>query len=193
MAQAKITLLGFYQYMASSEDDLFGEMVLPEDLDRDLVINSILKNNAEFEVLYTNPYFMKDMIGIWSKEWKRTFERWYEALIESEYDPIENYNRKEEWTDNGVSSGTDVSSGNVENKTSAFDSSTYQPEAKTESSTNGQTSATSQNIHSGRVHGNIGVTTSAQMIAGDVTTHQKYNLYNMIADCFKQELLIAVY
>lgn len=193
MSKAKITLIGFYQYMHQIGNDLFSEIELPDVIDKELVIDTILQNNAEFEALYTDPYFMQTMIGIWSKKWKRTFERWYEALIESEYNPVENYDRKEEWTDNGTSSGTDSSSGNVENKTSAFDSPTYQPEAKTESSTNGQTSATSQNIHSGRVHGNIGVTTSAQMIAGDVTTHQMYNLYNMIADCFKHELLIAVY
>lgn len=193
MSKAKVTLIGFYQYMASIEDNLFGEMSLPDDIDADLVVDAILQNNAEFEVLYADPFFMKGMIGIWSKKWERTFERWYEALIESEYNPIENYDRQESWTDTGSSSGTDSSSGSVENKTSAFDSSTYQPEAKTESSTSGQTSASTSNTHTGRVHGNIGVTTSAQMIAGDVTTHQMYNLYNMIADCFKQELLIAVY
>lgn len=193
MSKSKMTLIGLYQYMQKSDDDLFKELTLPDSIDKELVINSILMNNAEFEVLYSNPYFMQSMIGIWSNKWQRTFERWFDALIKSEYDPIENYDRKEEWKDNGTSSGTDSASGSVENKVSAFDSSSYQPDNTTSTINDAKSNATSENVHSGRVHGNIGVTTNAQMIQGDVTTHKMLNLYNLISDTFKAELLVSVY
>ena len=42
------------------------------------------------------------------------------------------------------------------------------------------------------MYGNIGVTTSAQMLEGELEV-RKNNLYNMIADCFATELCILVY
>lgn len=103
---------------------------------------------------------------------------------------------------------TDVNTEEV----SAFDSSTYQPSAKNTidndgtdtvdysgtikdeygEGTSGQETENSKDIHSGRIHGNIGTLTSQKMLADELDL-QKWNLYEHITDLFLQEFCIMVY
>ena len=46
--------------------------------------------------------------------------------------------------------------------------------------------------HTGRIHGNIGVTTSQQMLQAELEL-QSWNIYQHIADIFCKEMLITVY
>ena len=105
MAIAKITLIGMYQYMNDQEDPLFKNLTVPEGMDRDKLINTILYRGAEFGVLYADPYFMQSMIGVWSDRYQHTLERWAKALA-IDYDPLENYDRREDWYDSGLRSKT---------------------------------------------------------------------------------------
>lgn len=98
MSKAKITLLGFDGYMKSVNDDLFSKLHVPTGIDKDLLINNILFKGGEFEVLYAEPYFMQNMIGVWADKWQHTMERWIKALS-IDYNPLENYDRMEDWTD----------------------------------------------------------------------------------------------
>lgn len=108
MSSAKITLASFFTYFntASPEDDLFKNMSLPSGIDKDTLVGNILMRGGEFEVMYSDPYFMQNVIGIWSSKWYRTFDKWIKAL-NIEYAPLENYDRNESWTDTteGSSSG----------------------------------------------------------------------------------------
>ena len=97
MSQAKITLIGLEGYL-NPEQSLFDKMTLPEDIDKDTLIGSILMRCQEFELLYSDPYFMQDAISIWSRKNYRTFDKWVKAL-NIEYDPLYNYDRTEEYTD----------------------------------------------------------------------------------------------
>lgn len=74
MAECKITLLGFNQYLLESGSNLFMGLDLPEGIDKQTVIDNILLKGGEFEVLYSNPYFLRDSITMWSKKWYWTFE-----------------------------------------------------------------------------------------------------------------------
>lgn len=255
MSTAKITLLGMYKWMQADNDNLFANLNLPAFMDADKLTNTILLKGAEFEVLYADPIFMKSMIGVWSDRWYKTLDRWSKALA-IEYNPLENYDRKEDWTDagtkgrtantdttsssNGTTSiinkgnqadtsantNTTATSGNSDNehKVSAYDASTYQPES-TDINKNNETSAstgtgrndrTTDNtssaingnnaqshdtstenehnaaVHSGRTHGNIGVTTSQQMLEAELKV-AKFNLYDEAADLFLQEFCIYTY
>lgn len=100
MALAKITLYGMYRWMSENEDNLFGQLTVPPLMDADKLRETILYKGAEFEVLYGDPNFMKEMIGIWSDRWYATLDRWSKALA-IEYNPLENYDRIESWTDAG--------------------------------------------------------------------------------------------
>ena len=174
MAIAKITLIGFYNYMQSSNDDLFGNLTTPDGIDRQLLINNILFNYGEFEVMYGDPYFMKNMIGIWSEKWQYTMQKWLEAIT-AEFNPVENYDRIEEWTDdvnrdktgkvtdktikNETVTANDSSnssgSGSTENTRSAFDSGTYQPHDKSTSSSSGNNTSNSSTSASGTTNDTV--------------------------------------
>lgn len=251
MSQAKITILAFDSFMESRGLDLFSELILPDGIDKDTLTKSILLDAADFELLYSNPLFMREAIGIWSKKHYRTFDRWIKAL-NIDYNPLENYDRMEDWTDitnelnsnmatsasnesstdhiNGenhnTANGSNITDGKVtvngENKKSAFDSTTYQPSDKTDSTTSDDTTVTSSNssdntnssdatgskdlssrtdtsgsrdinnIRSGRAHGNIGVTTSQQMLEAELNI-SKWNIYQQIVDLFINDFCIMIY
>lgn len=92
--QSKITLIGMYNY----DNTLFDKLAFPAGIDRDLAINRILNKSEEFEVLYSDFDYLKDRIGIWGEIWERTFAKWVAAL-DVNYDPLNNYDRKEIYTD----------------------------------------------------------------------------------------------
>ena len=92
--QSKITLLGMYKY----DNTIFDNLVFPAGIDKTLAVNRILNKSEEFEVVYSDPDYLKDRIGIWGEIWERTFTKWVEALS-VEYDPLYNYDRHEIYTD----------------------------------------------------------------------------------------------
>lgn len=203
MASAKITLFGMYKWMQINDDDLFAGLDVPTGIDKQTLINTILTNGGEFETLYADADFMKDMIGLWSDKWQRTMQKWVEALS-IDYNPLENYDRMEEWSDNklehavAADASNQSGSGNVTNQKSAFDGTGYQNHDKADSTSNGTNNATTNTIaqgsstHGGRTHGNIGVTTSQQMLQAQLDV-VRFNLYNEIADVFLMELCIYTY
>lgn len=157
MSSAKLTMIDLNLYLESVGTDLFSMMELPEGIDKDVLTNNILLRGGEFEVLYSDPEFMQKSIYVWSKKWYRTFDKWARALA-IEYNPIDNYDRHEEWNDSRDKTDSDnhdvtinsslsqSGSGNYsdsahdkttdnetkETKVSAYDSTSYQPKEKTE-------------------------------------------------------------
>ena len=87
MSSAKITTVGFYQYMNAYNNDLFGLLNLPPGIDKDTLVNNIMLRGGEFEVVYSNPDFYKSAIGLWSDKHYRTFEKWINALA-IDYNPL---------------------------------------------------------------------------------------------------------
>ena len=231
MSLSKMTLIGMYNW----DNTLFSNLSTPTGIDNSLLIDTILLNGGEFEVLYADVDFMKNAIGRWSNKWQRTMERWI-AVLEKEYNPIENYDRMEDWTDanskksnndaihsegitrkeTAVASDASVSSGegDTENKVSAYDVATYSAHDKADTSSKGTNNSLgttdaagetntnsvdsmksddiSNGIHSGRIHGNIGVTTTQKMILEEIDV-SRFNIYDEIANLFLQEFTIYTY
>lgn len=243
MSSAKITTVGFYQYMIAYNNDLFGLLNLPPGIDKDTLVNNIMLRGGEFEVVYSNPDFYKSAIGLWSNKHYRTFEKWINAL-NIDYNPLENYDRMEEWSDSGsrTNTGTVSDSGIRKNtgtqstessgkdnfkgsgnstssdEISAYNSNSFQNDKKntTNSSNSSETNTTANNTRTdnlsesnsntrtdnlsektnsdrkGRAHGNIGVTTSQQMLQSELDI-AKWNIYEQITDLFLSEFCIMVY
>ena len=243
MSSAKITTVGFYQYMNAYKYDLFGLLILPPGIDKDTLVNNIMLRGGEFEVVYSNPDFYKSAIGLWSNKHYRTFEKWINAL-NIDYNPLENYDRMEEWSDSGsrTNTGTVSDSGITKNtgtqstessgkdnfkgsgnstssdEISAYNSNSFQNDKKntTNSSNSSETNTTANNTRTdnlsesnsntrtdnlsektnsdrkGRAHGNIGVTTSQQMLQSELDI-AKWNIYEQITDLFLSEFCIMVY
>lgn len=201
MSSAKITLAGFYSWYNQIGEDFFKNLTVPESVDRNTLIAHILQKGGEFETLYSDPNFLMNMMTVWSTSWYHTIERWVETMT-TEYKPLENYDRIEDWTDKGKGHSYDTSNGssnaNGYDNVSAYNSSIMQPD--TSNSANSSTSADStsdsntESVHSGRTHGNIGVTTSAQMAVGEMELRLAWgNLYDHIADLFLHDFVIPLY
>lgn len=228
---AKFSIIGAYNFMPS----IFDGLQLPEALDRSTAINNILMECAELELLYSDLDFFKFAIEQWSSKQLFVWQKLYETT-QLKYDPIENFNRKEEYTDSstvkrtenvsetaqsnssnkssGNSSSTVDSSQDNEERVSAYDSDTYQPKGKNTLSGNEQRSAndtvtdtgnaSGENerqgefseqqtfSHTAHLYGNIGVTTSQQMIEEERKVVE-FNIYDYITDEFKSRFCLLVY
>lgn len=201
---AKITLIGMYNY----DNTLFDALELPEGYDKETFIDSLILEHGEKCVLYSDFNYLKACIGAWGRKWSLELSRIYEALT-AEYNPIYNYDRYEEYKDTGSSTdkpdyesvNTQKIAGTVENRISADNSSAYQPEAETISdmgtisqTVKGTRSKVETELkHDAHLYGNIGVTTSAQMVTEVVEQRMKFNLYETATKLFANELLINVY
>lgn len=252
---ATLSILGLYDY----DPTIFDLMTLPAGIDKNLVRDNILLQAADFEVLYPDPIFMKQAIKRWADKWYFTFERWHKALL-IEYDPLNNYDRYEEYedvenasrTDTGrfdtsresstessgeniesgsnssssTSSGNTSTSGTTQHDISAYDSATMRENTKDTSSSSGTDSSTTSTSmtetkngsdsesssssesgtdttsntgktdrtlkHKAHLYGNIGVTTSQQMLESELNV-VRFNLVEQITDCFVTEFCLMVY
>lgn len=207
--QAKISLLGLYKW----DNTLFSLMQIPEGLDLDTLTGNILSETAELEVLYPNPEVMKNLIGIWSAKMIDRWNRLY-ATTQYEYNPINNYDRTEEYTeqsgDRRTHSGTDTRTttrnlaNSDEHYQAGFDSTAdglvkQYRDSGTDTGTVGdslvhgeQIADTHNGSHTVRSHGNIGVTTTQKMIR-EQREVEDYNLYDIIKQEFVERFCILVY
>lgn len=248
MSNARMTMIGLYNY----DNNLFINLQLPETLDKQDVIDSILLRCGEMPALYPNVSMCKTMISLWSRKWYHGIERMLSALND-DYNPLHNFDRYEKYTDNDKKSETndkkstleeshnndivdetDISTtsnnhmsntnGNTtENQVSAFNDSTYQPSSKStlsgsisqndtatgstdsktsrsdsgshDAETNENAAYTTDNnfTHDGHLYGNIGVTTSQQMLDAELKLRSQTNIYDVIAEIFMRDFCIYVY
>lgn len=211
--------------------DLFDGFRVPTGVVRDNAIKHILNKSDEYELMYTEPDWLRDKIAEWVNVWFPNWEHLWKTT-QYDYNPIENYNRYEDWTDTGNviqgeknktdfsrndasnSSYSENSSGNSSNVHSdvAYDSGdmkqTQSDSGSSSSSVNSnstntdtETSSNNENrnlnrddksAHTGRIHGNIGVTTTQQMIEEERRIAE-FNLIDYIADEFIEHFCILVY
>ena len=206
--RATLDIIGLYNY----DSHLFDDMQVPATVTRDDVVHEILETCAELEVLYPDWDFMKSAIGHWSAVEMATWNR-VEALTLAEYNPIENYDRKESVIDTGTrkaqGSGTQKATGNSTTSTDNLDKvAGYNTDSlgvngkQTTISAGGssgsnesqsETSEVENNVRQLRAHGNIGVTTVAEMMAGEMDIYPRINLINYIVESFKLRFCLLVY
>lgn len=208
MAQAKISLLGMYGYFNSLGDDLFKYLVLPEGMDKETFTDTLFLDYGERAVLYTNPDMLQRMIGAWSSKWSLELSRIAKTLLD-DYEPLWNIDRYEEVHDVGsedISGSLSANNGTtnaqtIENTTSAYNSSTYEPDNKSQvngsgSETISQSSGSEKDnefTHNGHYYGNGGVTMSQQMAESEVKLRERYNLYHEACKLFSDDLLLYIY
>lgn len=111
MSSANMTMLGLYNY----DSHLFDGLTFPTGINKDIAVDEILLRAGEFEVLYSDITFLKSAIDHWGKKHYRTFEEWVRALAIN-FDPLYNYDRFEEYTDEKVSQGSQSRAGSESNQ-----------------------------------------------------------------------------
>lgn len=177
---ATMSLLGLYNFDSTILDGL----VVPAGVDRQTVINNLLRECAELEIIYPQPDALKFFITEWAKERLPVWNR-LEATLHYEYDPISNYDRKEEWTDE--SSGS--TAGTSESQTAGYNSADADvPESRNTASS----SASGKNKRTGRAYGNIGVTTTQQMIEEERRVSE-FDIDHIIINEFKKTFCLLIY
>lgn len=97
MSQAKITLIGMENFL-NPEHSVFEDLILPEGINKDTLIGSIILRCQEFELLYSDPEFMTAAVNVWGRKHYWTFDKWIKVM-NKEYDPLYNKDYHEEWTD----------------------------------------------------------------------------------------------
>ena len=201
---AKLTLFSVYNYCRSHGIDLFESFdTLNPEVDKDTLIGKIMLRGGEFGVVYADPSFMKEAIGIWSAEWSHTIDRWLKIQNE-DYNPLHNYDRHEEYTDTSTeeshNSGNSTGDDNATNTESkrTYDSADMKDVAQSGNiSHSGLTSNADMNgkkefNHSAHLYGNIGVTTASQLQI-EARAAERWSLYDNIAGLFINEFCIPVY
>ena len=98
--KAMINTLMFYHW----DTTLFNNMSLPEGLDRQAVIDSILLETSDFPLVISDLETLRYSIELWSKHRVDVWQKLYETT-QFEYNPIENYDRIEETHDDLYETG----------------------------------------------------------------------------------------
>ncbi len=121
MSSAILTIIGLYNY----DHTLFDNMIMPEGIDRDLVIDAIIMRGGEYEVIYSDPILLKSLIGSWSRQWHNVFANWLRANDEIDVvNPLYNYDRLEDWSDSSATHSTSHDTMEGTGSTSGEDSTT---------------------------------------------------------------------
>lgn len=188
---AWISPLGLYQVYP----DLFLLLQVPGELDKSLVVDTILTDTAELEVLYSDPIVLKGLIGRWSTKMMPIWSKLCETL-HYDYNPIHNYDRTEERTLGIERNATGDTSSNGSNDTyrNGYDSGAL-VHSDQETGSNTGHSSSSENVGEAekiRTMGNIGVTTTQQMIESQREV-VKFDIIQYIADEFKAKFCLLVY
>lgn len=216
MALAKITLLGVYSYFDNMDEDLFELLTLPTGMDKQVFTDTLFLDYGERCILYSNLDLFKRMIGAWSSKWSLELSRIAKTLTD-DYEPLWNIDRYEDVNDTIEDAASEDISGSlsatngstnaqtVENTTSAYNSSQYEPDNKSQvngsgSETISQSSGSEKENtynrdfeHKGHYYGNGGITMSQQMVEAELKLRERYNLYHEACKLFADDLLLYIY
>lgn len=191
MARATMTLQGLYNY----DHTILNVVKLPSRTSQEPMVAAILLECGDLEVLYPDAEFMKEAVRLWSRA---NEERW-EKLANTqhfEYNPINNYDRTEEWEEEGENRGSHFTTtdGTSKGKSAGFNSEELVTSNGSEAhnTSRDETEGKSGNHKRGRAYGNIGVTTTQELIEAERKVLE-FSIYDKIAQEFKQRFCIMVY
>ena len=223
----RLNSTGDTETLLLADPDLFSELVLPDGLDAASVVNCILTIHGRAPLDHFDTNYMRKAIGVWSRRRKPIWEKLLKTT-QFEYDPISNYDRKEEYEDKHTSTdkkestsslksdatntvaGVSRYSESTENQVSADNVSGYSPESKRmgSSSENSNTTTTDAGTgttsgkdstehkeeikHTAHLYGNIGVTTTQQMI-DEERKIVNYSVEEAIADDYRERFCLDFY
>ena len=221
------------------DETCLDSMNVPDGIERTDVINCILEKYGDETLAHPDPAYMYHYVGTWSKRRLPIWTKLVETL-NYDYNPIHNYDRTEEITDttnreytddkNGTTTnkmqssdtGTSTVEGSIdrtegsENKVSAENVNTYQPNERTDNTIGEKTnqttntSASANDIGEGKTtehnngnetvtythknvtKGNIGVTTTQQMIEAQRKI-VRYSVIEEIASDYRDTFCLGVY
>ena len=210
--RATLSILGLYH----QDNTIFDNLVLPEDVSKDILISNLLSELAELEILYPDTDYMKGIIGMWSQ---KELPKWQYLMdtLDIAYDPINNYSKHtihhgtdelhtldtslttDETHTSDTGSNTTTTSVKGYNETSFVDS----DQTVTSTGDTGSKIVTNNKSDTGSkmdtkdfdrtVTGNVGIYSFSKLIQEEMDLREKYNIYDLIIKDFKLRFCILVY
>lgn len=218
-----IPVATLYDYDNSIFNDIY-----VKGLSKDQLIEHFLLSYGDLTPVYQDPKYLRRHVTSVARSLQWTIDHLWE-VTQLEYNPIENYDRMESWTDTGggtfqkgkVDTEETFNKGSVTttfgkvsdstHKVAAFNSATpevantdntsdsgsdsqsFGADTSRGSVTNGLDESTTTGKHDGRIHGNIGVTTSQQMMLAEIDLTKAYNFLDEVCKLYADRLLIGVW
>ena len=210
--QATLSIAGLYSW----DSHIFDLLQLPSQVNRQNIIDNILLECAELTVIYPDWNFMQSAIGKWSAKELEIWQKVYD-LEHLDYNPIENYDRYEDELENignkgktlqvGSSEATNSTTQNTDtiNRVAGFNGENLADQSQAETNDmnigRGGNAATDMSYSNNdqtrsrgsRIHGNIGVTTTQQMMEQELNILPKVHVDDYIINSFKERFCILVY
>lgn len=172
--------------MVKYQPTILKELDLPEGMSEETMSDYIYMYAGENETRYSDPDILERLVHTWFTSRKTDFQYMWDAL-HAEYNPIENYDRHDDFTEeidsttnresnvkttqkgeaNTVDSSTTTPGRITEEQVSAFDSGSYQPAKKIAESGTESSEGTS--------HGTNSSTTTGEDTEQSVLDHTKKN------------------
>ena len=199
--QPGITLLS----MISWNPNILDNLHIPTNLNLEAIQINLIDECGELPLTVTNPKQFGILLDKWSTIQLDKWNRMQKAL-DIEYNPLENYDRRELGDDirtpNLTNTYTDknpnANKSNIKNYKNGYNSNSQvlsdssESTSGTDVTTTNVSTGTETNHHDWHIHGNIGVTTSQQMLQSELDV-AKNLVADIIVDDFKNKFCIVVY
>ena len=179
-----MSIIGMYTY----QPDIFDNMVIPDTIDKETLIDNIILECGEMEALYTNLDFLKEAITRWSKARIHTWNRISVVLYE-DYDPFINIKRDErreiiqdrDLNDNGTS----VNKVNAWNDNEGVE--------REQNIIDNNSTGTVKTVETFHVEGDSAITDAQDVAKKEVELRNKYDLYSYIVNDFRNKFCLYIY
>lgn len=163
------------------------------------IVEAILFRCEMLKTIKNSPNELRKAIYRWWNIKQQTFARMLKTTM-YEYNPIHNYDREEIWTNTQKRSGTGsgTNGGNITEQRRGFNNGVNTDTLiDSEKSINSATTSTNYSDngelkHSASIKGNIGVTTTQDMLTAERNIAH-YSVLENIAENFKSNFCIVVY
>ena len=165
------------------KDGLFTE----HSLDKTLLITNICMECSDLQLIYPDWDYMQGLIQMWSATELPVWNKLYKTTM-FEYNPLWNVDADITESSSGSNSGT--TGGSNTESVAGYNSATMV--AHTKDDTSGSSSGSWSETHTTRRTGNIGVTSSQELLERERSVAQ-FNIYKYIVDSFKKRFCILVY
>lgn len=167
---------------------LFDGLVLPDQLDRDIMISTILIETSNMSVIDPSFPIMKESIRVWSQSKLRSWQKQAIVLYE-DYDPFINIKRDEVRTTIQDRDLKGTNTGKV--SVAAWDASDMTDRQSNDiSSTDTGKITTTETYH---LEGDSAITDAQDVAIKEIKLRAEYEMYNIILQDFKKKFCIQVY
>jgi len=188
---ARLSLLGLYSF----DNSIFDNFVIPNGMNKDMLLQNLLMECSELEILYPDSDFMKNAIGQWSlkelDKWIRMFE-----LLSSNTNPLNDIDIVEttnhDFTKNET--GTDMTTSESLNKVNGWNDGLVDRNKVNDTTTrNPNLTNTDSGEKVKTIKGLSSKYLKQDVIFKELELRNLYNIDDIIIDDFKTRFCLLIY